>query len=326
MMKNYQVLFTGCTFLEEKRKEIYEKTGIEIIPASKNLTEEELIESLQDCDAVIVNGEEKYTANVLDKCPKLQVIQYFGIGYQQCVDLEIAQKYGKVVANTPKVNSYSVAEFTLGLLFALNQKIVQHDENTKKGLWKEKTFFDLQNKTIGILGLGHIGTPFAEMLCKAFQTKILYYDLEEKKEMEEKYQVERVSLEDLFKRSDIVSIHLPLTDSTKGLIDEKYLSLMLPHAYLINTARAEIVDAEALYQVLKNNKIAGCAFDGFYEEPLDLTTEETKLLSLPTGKFLLTPHTGYNAKEGTKRVEDMCLENLEKIFNGEDCKAIVTSH
>ena len=323
MMQN-KVLFTGCTFDKNKRQMLLEKYGMEIVSASRYLSEKELIENLKDCDSVIVNGEEKYTSNVLSACPKLKIIQFFGIGYEKCVDKEVAKKYGKIVANTPKVNSYSVAEFTLGLIFALNQKLLQHHENTKKGIWEEKTFFDLQNKTIGIVGLGHIGIPFAKLMCQAFHTKILYYDLEEKKEMEKSYNMQRTSLEELFTLSDIVSIHLPLNASTKGLIGENYLSLMPKHAYLINTARAEIVDATSLYHLLKEDKIAGCAFDGFYEEPVSFDSIEANLLSLPTGKFLLTPHTGYNAVEGEKRVEEMCIENLEKIFNGEVCQGIVT--
>lgn len=317
-----KVLFTGCTFNGEIIEKLKEK-NLEIIPTSPNLTQEKLIEVLQDCDAVIVNGEEKYTEEVLSKCEKLKVIQFFGIGYAKCIDIEVAQKYEKIVANTPKVNSYSVAEFTLGLIFTLNQKLLQHHEETKNGKWEEKKFFDLKDKVIGIIGLGHIGTYFAEIMYNAFHAQILYYDKEEKSEIATKYNAKKVSLEEIFKNSDIVSLHLPLNIETKNLIGENELSLMKKSAYFINTARAEIVNAEALYNCLKNNEIAGCAFDGFYQEPVDLTTEEAKLLTLPTGKFILTPHTGHNALEGTKRVEKMCIENLIQIFNNEPCKGIV---
>lgn len=317
-----KVLFTGCTFNEEKIEELKEN-NLEIIPASANLTQENLIEVLQDCDAVIVNGEEKYTEEVLSQCAKLKVIQFFGIGYAKCVDIEVAKKYGKIVANTPKVNSYSVAEFTLGLIFTLNQKLLQHHEETRNGNWEEKKFFDLKDKTIGIIGLGHIGTYFAEIMYNAFHVQILYYDKEDKTEIANKYNAKKVSLEEIFKNSDIVSLHLPLNNETKNLIGENELSLMKKSAYFINTARAEIVDANALYNCLNNNQIAGCAFDGFYQEPVDLTKEEAKLLTLPTGKFILTPHTGHNAVEGTTRVENMCIENLIQIFNNEPCKGVV---
>lgn len=318
-----KVLFTGCTFNEQKINDLKEK-NLEIVPASANLNQEELIVALQDCDAVIVNGEEKYTKEVLSQCEKLKVIQFFGIGYAKCVDIEEAKKYGKTVANTPKVNSYSVAEFTLGLIFTLNQKLLQHYEETKNGNWEEKKFFDLKDKTIGIIGLGHIGTYFADIMYNAFHAQILYYDKEEKTEIANKYNAKKSSLEELFKNADIVSLHLPLNNETNNLIGEKELKLMKKDAYFINTARAEIVDANALYNCLKNNQIAGCAFDGFYQEPVDLTTEEANLLTLPTGKFILTPHTGYNAIEGTTRVENMCIENLIQIFNSEPCKGIVT--
>lgn len=251
------------------------------------------------------------------------MIQYFGIAYQNCVDVEAATKYKKLVLNTPKVNSYSVAEFTLGLLFTLNQKLLQHEEDSKNGKWEERMFFDLQNKTIGIIGLGHIGIPFAEILYNGFHTKILYYDIEDKEKVAASFSGESVSLERLFRESDVVSLHLPLTNETRNLIGKKELSLMKRSAYFINTARAEIVNAEDLYEVLHNDLIAGCAFDGFYSEPVDYNSPEAKLLTLPTGKFFLTPHTGYNAREATDRLKAMSISNLDKVFHAEECHAII---
>lgn len=318
----HKVLFTGCTLTQDEIFNL-EKENIRIIPAEKNLSEKDLILSLKDCEAVIVNGEEFYSEEVLRMCPNLKIIQYYGIGYAKCIDIETASKYKKIVLNTPKVNSYSVAEFTLGLILALNQKVIQNNENTHKGKWEEKPFFDLKNKTIGILGMGHIGTYFAAIMYNAFHAKILFYDLLEKEEEQAKYHAEKVSLERVFKDSDIVSIHLPLNAETKSLVGQQELSFMKPNALLINTARAEIVDAEALYESLSNDKIAGCAFDGFYTEPIDMNSAEAKLLHLPTEKFILTPHTGYNAVEGDERVKKMCIANLKEMFATETSKNIV---
>lgn len=320
---HFNILFTGCTFDEDRMSELSEQ-GLSIIPASSNLSQEELCLKLQDCDAVIVNGEEKYTDEVLSRCERLKVIQFFGIGYNKCVDKEVAEKYGKIVANTPKVNSYSVAEFTLGLIFALNQKLIQLNEETKNGIWQEKKFFDLNGKIVGIIGLGHIGCHFADMMYNGFHATILYYDKEDKSEISKKWNATSVSLEELFQRSDIVSLHLPLTEETKNLIGKKELSLMKESAYFINTARAEIVNEDDLYDCLKNERIAGCAFDGFYTEPVDLETKEAELLSLPSGKFILTSHTGHNATDGLLRVENMCIDNLIKIFNNEPCNGVIT--
>lgn len=317
----HKVLFTGSTLSEEKIKEL-KSGGLEIIPTSPNLTKNELVKNLQGCEAVIVNGNEYYDEEILKECKELKIIQFFGIGFQKCVDIEVAKKYNVIVCNTPKVNSYSVAEFTLGLIFTLNQKIIEFNSETKKGIWKEKQFFDLKNKTIGIIGLGHIGTYLADILYKGFNTKILYYDIVPKYEEENKYNATRVSLEELFSKSDIVTLHLPLNESTTNLIGKNLLSLMKPSAYLINTARAEIIDAKALYELLSQNKIAGCAFDGFYQEPVKLDTEEAKLLSL--NNFILTPHTGHFAFEGTERVEKMCINNLTQIFDDKPCNSIVT--
>lgn len=320
----HKILFTGGENIFTKEElEKLKKLGLEITIVPPHIKEQELIKILQNYEAVIVNGEEYYTENILKQCENLKVIQFFGIGYQKCIDMEIANKYGKIIANTPKVNSYSVAEFTLGLIFALNQKIIQHNEETKKGNWREKSFFDLKDKTIGIIGMGHIGSYFANIMYNAFHANILYYDKENKLEQEKNYYAKRTSLEELMEKSDVVSLHLPLTDSTRNLIGEKELFKMKETAYFINTARAEIVDAEALYKLLKNNKIAGCAFDGFYSEPINLNSKEAKLLTLPNGKFLLTPHTGYNAVEGLERVKKMCIENLIQILNNNPCQNVI---
>ena len=323
MDTNYRVLFTGCNFSDEKIAELKEK-GLEIVPADINLSESDLIKSLQNCDAVIVNGDEYYTKEVLSKCPRLKFIQFFGIGYQKCIDVEVAKKYGKVVLNTPKVNSYSVAEFTLGLICALNQKLLQNDEEIRRGGFNAREFFDLKDKTIGIVGMGNIGIHFANIMYNAFNCKILFNDIVEKTEFKDMYGYSQVSLEELMRESDIVSLHVPLNDSTNNLIGKKELKLMKESAYLINTARAEVVDFNCLYDVLLNNKISGCAFDGFYQEPVDLNSDEANLLDLPKGKFILTPHTGYNAIEGVNRIQNMCIENLIKVFNDESCKGIVT--
>ncbi len=317
-----RILFTGCTLNEQEIANLKEK-GLEIIPAKKDLKENELISLLKDCIAVISNGNEYYTPEILSKLPNLKIIQFYGIGYSKCIDIDVANKYNKIIMNTPKVNSYSVAEFTLGLILTLNQKLLQHNEDTRNGRWEEKTFFDLKNKTIGIVGMGHIGTIVADILYKAFNAKILFYDKLDKEDIQNKYQAEKVSLDRLFKESDIVTLHLPLNNETRNLISSNELSLMKSNSYLINTARAEIIDPEALYNTLNNNKIAGCAFDGFYEEPVDLSKNSAKLLSLPTGKFLLTPHTGYNAIEGDGRVKKMCIDNLLNFFNAGNSNSIV---
>ncbi|MEI8143717.1 MAG: NAD(P)-dependent oxidoreductase [Candidatus Berkelbacteria bacterium] len=322
----YKVLFTGCTFNEVKILELLKQAGLAIIPASSDLTESELKEALQDCDAVIVNGNEYYTSDVLSNCPKLKVIQFFGIGYEKCVEVETANKYRKIISNTPKVNSYSVAEFALGLIFALNQKILQYDQETRTGIWEEKTFFDLKNKTVGIVGMGNIGTHFANIVYNAFHTNILFCDIVDKADQEKAFNTKATSLNNLLKESDIVSLHVPLNNDTQNMINEEKLSLMKKDAYLINTARAEVVDANALFLALKNNKIAGCAFDGFYKEPVDLNSNEAKLLTLPIGKFVLTPHTGYNATDAIGRMEKMCIENLLHIFNNQECKGIVNKY
>lgn len=288
--------------------------GYEIIPAPKNLEEESLINKLKKVDAYIVGGEEVVSEKVIEAVAKnIRLISFFGVGFGK-IDLEAAKKYGVPVLNTPKVNSYSVAEFTVALLLTLNKNIIQYVDDMDENVWQPRESYDLANKTLGIVGMGNIGTMTTRILYNGFKMKVVFTDIVEKNDAEKEFNAKKVSLEELLEISDFIYLGLPLNEGTKNIIGKSEFEKMKKTAILINTARAELIDFEALYDALNNNKIMAAAFDGFYTEPPEKNRPENKLLDLPRNKFILTPHTGYNAFEAIARMQKMTMDNIKKYF------------
>ena len=318
----HKILFTGCTFRPSEIKGLLDD-GFRIISADPNIKEKELIGQLKKVDAYIVGGKEIVNANVIKSAGKnLKLITQFGVGIGT-IDLQAAKSCGIIVANTPKINSYTVAEFTVAMLMMLNKKLFQFNDEVRKGKWTPSEMYDLAGKTVGIVGMGHIGTITARLLQNGFKMKVLYNDIVFKLEADTEFNTQNVSLDKVLRESDIVSLHVPLDNVTKNMIGKAELAKMKKHALLINTARAEVVDAEALYQALQKDQIAGAAFDGFYTEPVDLKKPESKLLDLPSEKFILTPHTGYDAYEGITRMQNMTMDNIRLVLNNKVCKNAV---
>lgn len=318
----YKVLFTGNTFTSETIDEL-KKDGYEIISADTNLTENELINQLQNMDAYIVGGKEVVNENVIKSAAKsLKLISNLAIG-TGTIDIQAAKQHGITVTNTLKVSTYSVAEFAVGLLMTLNKRIFEFTQDIHNNEWKRLEMFDLKNKTVGIVGMGSIGTYTARILHNAFNMNVIYCDIVHRFSVEEEMDAKKVSFETLLKESDFVSLHAPLNDKTKGMLGEKELSMMKKDALLINTARAWLVDPVALYNAIKNETIAGAAFDGFYSEPVDKTQPGANLLELPYNKFILTPHTGFNVYENVEKINRMTIENIKSVLNGLPCPNIV---
>lgn len=318
----FKILFTGNIFTKEEL-EVLSSEGYKIIPAATNLKENELIAKLRTVDAYIVGGKEIVNANVIKATSKnLKLISNLGIK-TGTIDVCAANKFGVTVTNTPKVSTYSVAEFAVGLLMALNKNIFAFSNGTRKGIWETKEVFDLKNKTVGIVGLGTIGTYTARILKNAFNMRIVYHDIFQKFAVEEELKAKKVSMDELCRQSDFISIHATLDDANRSMISKKELGLMKKTALLINTARAWLVDPTDLYIALKESWIAGAAFDGFYSEPIDKSKPEASLLKLPETKFIVTPHTGFNVFENNSKIKSMTVDNLKTVLNGVPCPNIV---
>jgi D-3-phosphoglycerate dehydrogenase/(S)-sulfolactate dehydrogenase len=244
-------------------------------------------------DVLAVRSATKVTAEVLEHPGQLKVIARAGVGVDN-IDVEAATRKGVVVMNTPGGNSVAVAELTVGLMLALHRRLVGAISTTKSGKWEKKKFAagqELFRKTVGLVGFGHIGQLVAQR-CIAFGTTVIAYD-PHPAEASRRQGVQIVPLDELFRRSDIVSLHLPLMENTRNLVGAKLLGLMKKGSYLINCARGGIVDEAALAEALKNGTLAGAAMDVFATEPV---AADHPLLRLEN--FLCTPHLGASTEEG----------------------------
>lgn len=318
-----KVLFTGCTFSKNKIEELKSK-GFEIISERLDLTEKGLIKALEDCEGYILGGEEIATKKVIESSPDLKIIAFYGAGYEKYIDMKVASDKKIIVTNTPKANSYTTAEHTVALILDAVKQITYLNNLTKKGGWLKRQAWNLRDKNLGILGMGAVGTNVARIMHNGFGMNIFYVSLHKHSDVEKELNAKEISLVDLLKKSDVVSIHAVYNESTRGLVGKKQLELMKSTSILINTARAEIVDAKALYQVLEDQKILSAAFDLYYQEPVPTPSEDIyNLLNLPDNRFILTPHTAYDSKEAVEAMNDMVIESIMAYLKGEEPKYIV---
>lgn len=276
-----------------------------IIHKDKSLDIEVLKERAKEAE-VLVLANMPLKGEVICSAEKLKMISIAFTGVDH-VDLKVCKDRKLMVCNAAGYSTPSVAELTYGLIFSVLRNIVPLDKATREGKTKDGySQNDLAGKTLGLIGTGAIGSKVAEVAI-AFGCKVLAYNRSEKEELKAKG-VKYVSLQELLKDSDIVSIHTPLNEATKGLIDSEKLSLMKKNAILINTARGPIVDNKALAEALKQGKLAGAGIDVFdIEPPLSI---ENDLLHAPN--CVVTPHIGFATKEAMVRRAYITLGNIEK--------------
>jgi len=246
--------------------------------------EEELIRRIGDADAVLsLRAYSRFSDRVLAACSKLRLISIWGTGTDN-VDLEACRERGVTVLNTPGVNANAVAEHTIALLLAVTRRIPQLDRAVRDGQWPRTMLVQLEGKTLGLIGLGAIGSRVAT-LAAAFGMRLLASTWGPDDGRAEAVGARHVPIETLLRESDVVSLHLRLSPETTGILGRDRLALMKPTAFLINTARAALVDREALVSALRDERIAGAGLDVFHEEPV---AAGDTLLTLPN--VVLTPH------------------------------------
>lgn len=280
-----------CDKMAEEGLEALAKAGFYVDYRPK-ITPEELLKVAKEYDAMIVRSRTKVTKKVIQVAKRLKVIGRAGVGLDN-IDLKAANERGIKVLNTPEALTNAVAELTIGLMISTARGIHRGHLHLKRGEWIKGELLgtELAGKTLGIIGFGRIGRRVAE-IAKAFRMRILVYDIvKPSKELLEKFNAEFVELEDLLERSDFVTLHVPATESTYHMIDEKRLKVMKKTAILINTARGSVVDEKALIKALKEGWIGAAALDVFEEEP----PKDKELLGLDN--VLLTPHIGSQTKE-----------------------------
>ena len=278
-------------------------------------TEEELAEKVRDMDAIMIStGDGHITRRVMEAGKKLKVIAKRAIGVGD-IDINAATDLGILVTNTPLDLHYlSVAEFTVGMLLALVNNLKLADHNARLGLWRSVSTTLLRHKTVGIVGLGRIGSRVAELL-RPFEVKLIAYDPYVPTEKAKALGVELTDLEALLKESDFVTLHAVETAETRGLIGEAQLRMMKPTAYLVNTARGSLIDEEALAKSLRENWISGAALDVF--EP-EVPQPDNPLLSEDIySKTLYSPHAATLNPEVMWQLPITQMENCLSALRGE---------
>ena len=309
-----KVLFTGCTFNEDKLNEL-KNQGIEVFSGRMDYSEEELTNILKEYDCYINGGDEICTRRVIENNKQLRLIQFMGTGYQKYIDIEAAKENNIPVTYTPSANAKAVAEYTVALILDAVKKITFSNNEVRNKEWNKIKNFNLEGKTLGIVGMGAIGTHIAKILCDGFGMQLIYNSRSSKPDIDSKYNTNMVTLNELFSKADIISVNATYTKENINLISKEQLDLAKDNLIFVNTARQELVNKEDLYNAIINNKIGFVAMDGFYEEPITKETNE-KFLDLPNNKFLLTPHNAYNSSDAVIEMERMLIESLTDVING----------
>lgn len=276
---------------------------------------------VKNVDGIVLRGPAKITKEVIDANPNLKVISGAGVGLDN-IDVDYATRKGIPVVHAPSINKVSTAEHTVALLMALSKSLIPFHEKMKEGDFSARNTiptYELKGKTIGLIGFGNIAKEVAKRLSFGFEMNVKAWVRrvdEEKIKMAKALNVEVTDrIEEVFSQSDYVSVHLPLTNDTRYLIDQSMLSLMKSSSYLINTARGAIINQEDLYKALVDKTIAGAALDVFDPEP---PLKDQPILSLPN--VILTPHIGGITEECNYISSKLIAENVIAILNGKEPK------
>jgi D-3-phosphoglycerate dehydrogenase / 2-oxoglutarate reductase len=314
--------------MADKRKKVLitdpvSEEGIEIlrkeaqVDVKTALKPEEIINIIGDYEALMVRSQTKVTAAIIEAGKKLQVIARAGVGIDN-VDVEAATRLGVVVVNAPTGNTVSAAEHTIALLLASARNIPQANASLKACQWKRDEFMgtELRGKTMGIIGLGNVGSEVAKR-AQGFEMKLLGIDPFVSEEYAKKLQVELVKLKRLLGESDFITLHLPLTPQTRNIIGAKELALCKPTARIINCARGGLIDEGALVKAIKENKLAGAAIDVFEKEPC------TESILFSVDNIIVTPHLGASTTEAQVLAARDVAEQIVDVFKGQPARSAI---
>jgi len=306
-----KVLITTVPFGEKDRLplELLENADIEYLinPLNKKLTEDQLADIITDFDAIIA-GTEPITEKVVERASNLKLISRVGIGLDS-VDLLAAQKRDIKVSYTPDAPVPAVAELTLGLMLSLLRSVHVSNSQMHQGQWYRFFGRRLEEVSVGIIGVGRIGTSVLNKLKGFGTSKILVNDTEPNRALDSEFKLEWTSKEKIYKEADIVSIHLPLTHLTKNMIRKEHLITLKPDAVIINTSRGSIINEHDLYVVMHSGHLSGAAIDVFEKEPYDGPLKEIE-------RCLLTAHMGSMSVDCRTRMEIEATEETVRFFRG----------
>jgi len=310
------ILDMGLSFDKEKR--ILSEHGIEAdyIPLEGTNDANKIVSCMKGYDFVLA-GPELWSREVIEGVKgKLKMIVRLGTGVDK-VDIAAATKYGIAVCNTPGTNACSVAQHALALMLDLSMSVTRYDRNMRKGKVNRTYANDLIGKTVGLLGFGSISKELAQLLS-GFRVRILYYDIVRNDEIGRRFHAEYVELDELIGQSDYISLHLPLTQATEGLVDIDFLKRMKPTAYLINTSRGGIVKESDLVEALRRGMIAGAGLDVFENQPL---SQDSPLLELEN--VVLTPYVAFSSRLGNDRTFETAINSVLDYCWGREIKNLL---
>ena len=297
--------------------EILSKTpGIEV-DVKTNLTPEQLKEIIKDYDALAIRSATKVTKEVIERAEKLSVIARAGVGLDN-VDIDAATKRGIVAMNTPDGNTITTGEHTIAMMLALARQIPQATASMKAGKWEKNRFMghEFCNKTLGIIGTGRVGSTVASR-AQGMKMNVIAYDPFISPEAAEKLGITLATLDEIFAKSDFITVHTPLTKETEGIVNADAFAKMKPGVFVINCARGGIINEKDLYDALVSGKVAGAALDVFVDEP----TKNMELISL--GNVICTPHLGASTDEAQTNVAiDVAEQIVAYLVKGEIRNAI----
>ena len=297
--------------------------GIEIlrgkaeVDIKTGLKPEELVAIIGGYDALMVRSQTKVTADIIAAGARLQVIARAGVGIDN-VDVAAATQCGVLVVNAPTGNTVSAAEHAFALMMALARNIPQANASLKAGEWKRKEYMgaELRGKTLGLVGLGNVGSEVAKR-AQAFEMTVLATDPLVSEERAAKMGVKLVDMEQVLKESDFISLHLPLTPQTRGLLDAKKLAMVKPGARIVNCARGGLIDDSALVKAVQEGRIAGAAVDVFENEPC------TDSVYFGEEKIIVTPHLGASTAEAQVLAARDVAEQIADVFAGRPARAAI---
>jgi D-3-phosphoglycerate dehydrogenase / 2-oxoglutarate reductase len=316
-----KVLITTVPFADKNRipLEMLEEAGIEYLinPIGRKLNEKELASMVSDFD-VIIAGTEQITDDVMDNGKNLKLISRVGIGLDN-VDLLAAERRGIKVSYTPDAPAPAVAELTIGLMLTLLRAAHVSNLQMHDGHWNRYFGRRIPEVTIGVIGLGRIGTRVLNRLRSFGTPRLLLNDILPNSEIDRQFKVEWVTKEEIYKQADVITFHIPLTKQTKNMVRKEHLKIMKPDAILINTARGGIINEDDLYDVMEEGHLSGASIDVFVQEPYSGKLREIE-------RCILTAHMGSMSVDCRTRMEREATEEAVRFLTGKPLEGLVPEH
>lgn len=305
-----KILITPKSYyrIKDKMLPLLKDYELKFNDTGKTFTEDQMKDLVQDVDGIII-GVDPITDDVIDNANNLKAISKYGVGMDN-IDVDKAKNEGIKIRKTPGTNNISVAELAIGLMFNVARNISINVNKVKNNKWERVKGVELTDKTIGVIGCGNIGQEVVKR-ARGLQMSVLIHDpyFDDEKLIENE-KINQVNKHELLANADFISLHLPLNSETANIISKKEIKIMKDTVFLINTARGELIDDDALLWGLKNKELAGVACDVFSQEP----PNDHPLLEFDN--FLLTPHIGANTEESVYRMAEQATKNIIEMLNG----------